>query len=55
MQKTRENTLGCPRGGKKDGEKQENGEETRRKDESKRHIVIHYIEGKDKRERGRGR
>ena len=51
MQKTRKNSLGCPG----EGEKREKGGEREGKDESKRHIGIHYIEGKDRRERGRGR
>ena len=41
--------------GEREGEKREKGGETRGKNESKRHIGIHYIEGKDRRERGRGR
>ena len=35
LQKTRKNSFGCPKGGEKDGEKRENGGETRGKDESK--------------------
>ena len=55
MQKTRKNSLGCPMEGEKEGGKRDDGGEREGKDESKRHIGIHYIEGKDRRERGRGR